>query len=84
LTKLCQSNHKFFQDIKTMKILTILSLMLLLSNCAGGNVSKVKFGKRCTAADNNGLKESSYVWVISKDALRSFDKRINKSNCLDS
>ncbi len=67
-----------------MKILTILSLMLLLSNCAGGNVSKVKFGKRCTAADNNGLKESSYVWVISKDALRSFDKRINKSNCLDS
>ncbi len=67
-----------------MKILTILSLMLLLSNCAGGNVSKVKFGKRCTAADNNGLKESSYIWVISKDALRSFDKRINKSNCLDS
>jgi len=47
-------------------------------------VAKVKFGKRCTAADNNGLKESSYVWVISKDALRSFDKRINKSNCLDS
>tara|TARA_X000001036_G_scaffold389421_1_gene386361 strand:- start:23 stop:226 length:204 start_codon:yes stop_codon:yes gene_type:complete len=67
-----------------MKILSILSLILLLSNCAGGNVAKIKFGKRCTAANDDGLKESSYVWVISKDALKSFDKRINKSNCLDS
>ena len=56
----------------------------MLSNCAGGNVAKIKFGKRCTAANDDGLKESSYVWVISKDALKSFDKRINKSNCLDS
>ena len=64
-----------------MKTLSILSLLLLLSNCAGGNFSSVKFGKRCTAADENGLKESSYIWVISKDALKSFDKRINKLNC---
>ena len=55
----------------------------MLTNCAGGNMAKVKFGKRCTAADKNGLKESSYVWVISKEALKSFDKRINKSNCSD-
>ena len=64
-----------------MKILSILSLLFILTNCAGGNVAKVKFGKRCTAADNSGLKESSYVWLVSKDALKSFDKRINKSNC---
>ncbi len=64
-----------------MKILSILFLFLILTNCAGGNVAKVKFGKRCTAADNSGLKESSYVWLVSKDALKSFDKRINKSNC---
>ncbi len=69
---------------ESMKILSILSLLLLLTNCAGSNVAKLKFGKRCTAADDNGLKESSYVWVISKDALKSFDKRINKSNCSDS
>ena len=55
----------------------------MLANCAGSNMAKVKFGKRCTAADENGLKESSYVWVISKEALKSFDKRINKSNCSD-
>tara|TARA_B100000941_G_scaffold289591_1_gene269309 strand:+ start:688 stop:891 length:204 start_codon:yes stop_codon:yes gene_type:complete len=67
-----------------MKILSILTLLLLVTNCAGGNMAKIKFGKKCTASDENGLKESSYVWVISKEALKSFDKRINKSNCSDS
>ena len=66
-----------------MKILSTFMLLLILTNCAGGNMAKVKFGKRCTAADENGLKESSFVWVISKEALKSFDKRINKSNCSD-
>ena len=67
-----------------MKILYILPLLVFLTSCAGGNVAKVKFGKRCTAADASGLKESSYIWLISKDALKSFDKRINKSNCFGS
>ena len=84
MTKLRQSKHKFLFDNVNMKTISIIILLLLLSNCAGGNVSKVKFGKRCTVADENGLKESSYVWVISKEALQSFDKRINKSNCIDS
>ncbi len=81
MTNLCQSKHRFFPHIISMKILSILSLLIFLTSCAGGNVAKVKFGKRCTAADENGLKESSYVWVISKEALKSFDKRINKLNC---
>ena len=38
----------------------------------------------CTTADASQLQESSYVWVVSKDAQKDFDKRINKSNCLDS
>ena len=67
-----------------MKILSILSLLLLLTNCAGGNMAKVKIGKRCTVSDTNQLQESSYVWFIDKDAVKDFDKRINKSNCLDS
>jgi len=66
-----------------MKILSTFMLLLMLTNCAGNKMAKVKFGKRCTAADENGLKESSYVWVISKEALKSFDKRINRSNCSD-
>ena len=67
-----------------MKILSILSLLLLLTNCAGGNMAKVKIGKRCTVSDTNQLQESSYVWLVSEDAIHDFDKRINKSNCLDS
>ena len=56
----------------------------MLANCAGGQMSSMKFGKRCTVSYTNQLQESSYVWFISKDAIQDFDKRINKSNCLDS
>lgn len=59
-------------------------MLLLLTNCANGNMAKVKIGKRCTTANADQLQESSYVWFISKEALKDFDKRINKSNCLDS
>ena len=67
-----------------MKILSVLSLLLLLTNCAGSNMAKIKFGPRCTASDTNQLQEKSYVWFVSKDAAKDFDKRINKANCLDS
>ncbi len=53
----------------------------MLVNCAGGNVAKIKFGKRCTAADAKGNFEASYVWFVSKESLNQFDKRINKNNC---
>ena len=67
-----------------MKIISTLILTLLLTNCVGGNVSQIKFGKKCTVADNNQLQESSYIWFVSEDALKDFDKRINKNNCLNS
>ena len=67
-----------------MKTLSIISLLFLLANCAGGQMSSMKFGKRCTVSDKNQLQESSFVWFVSKDAIQDFDKRINKSNCLDS
>ena len=67
-----------------MKTLSILSLLIFLTNCAGANVSSMKFGKRCTQSDANGLQESSYIWLISPDVKASFDARINKANCSDS
>ena len=67
-----------------MKILSILMLMILLTNCAGNNVAKIKFGKKCTAANAKQLQETSYIWFVSKEALGEFDKRINKDNCLNS
>ena len=46
-------------------------------------MAKVKIGKRCTVSNANQLQESSYIWLVGKDAIKDFDKRINKSNCLD-
>ena len=65
-----------------MKTLSIISLVLLFTNCSGGSLAKI--GKRCTVANADRLQESSYVWIVSKEAQKNFDKRINKSNCLDS
>ena len=68
-----------------MKTLMItLASLILLTNCTGGSIAKVKFGKKCTVADSRQLQESSYVWFVSSEALSNFDKRINKKNCLDS
>ena len=67
-----------------MKTLMILASLILLTNCTGGSIAKVKFGKKCTVADSSQLQESSYVWFVSSEALSNFDKRINKKNCLNS
>ena len=66
-----------------MKTLSILSLLFLLTNCSS-SLQEVKFGERCTKSDAKQLQEKSYVWFVSKDAAKDFDKRINKANCSDS
>ena len=66
-----------------MKTLSILSLLFLLTNCSS-SLQEVKFDERCTKSDAKQLQEKSYVWFVSKDAAKDFDKRINKANCLDS
>ena len=61
-----------------MKILSILSLFLLLSNCT---THSVKVGKRCTTAGADGSFEKSFVWFVDKETVKNFDKKINKENC---
>ena len=46
-----------------MRIFSIILLCLLLTGCAGGNVAKIKLGKKCTVADNNKLQEASFYLV---------------------
>ncbi len=79
-------NQSTKSDIKyiSMKILSIAALLLMLTNCAGGNVAKIKLGKKCTVADSKQIQESSLIWFVSKEALNDFDKRINKKHCLNS
>ena len=68
-----------------MKIISIAALLLMLTNCAGGNVAKqIKLGKKCTVANSKQIQESSFIWFVSKEALDDFDKRINKKHCLNS
>ena len=78
-----QSTKSDFKLI-IMKILSIAALLLMLTNCAGGNVAKIKLGKKCTVADSKQIQESSLIWFVSKEALDDFDKRINKKHCLNS
>ena len=78
-----QSTKSDFKLI-IMKILSIAALLLMLTNCAGGNVAKIKLGKKCTVADSRQIQESSLIWFVSKEALDDFDKRINKKHCLNS
>ena len=41
----------------------------------------VKLGKRCTPLDIDGTYERSFLWIVKKDNLKSFDNKINKLNC---
>ena len=61
-----------------MKALSILCLLLLLTNCTAHSV---KLGKRCTQADSDGSFEKSLVWLVDKETVKTFDKKINKENC---
>ena len=63
-----------------MKILSIAALLLMLTNCAGGNVAKIKLGKKCTVADSKQIQESSFIWFVSKEALEEFDERTGRSH----
>ena len=65
-----------------MKTLSIVALLFLLTNCAGGKTSKIFFGEKCTQADAKQVQESSLIWFVSKDSLDTFHKTVNKENCL--
>ncbi|MAV05898.1 MAG: hypothetical protein CMI71_02765 [Candidatus Pelagibacter sp.] len=61
-----------------MKIISILSLFLFLTNCS---THSVKLGKRCTTVGLDGSFEKSFVWFVDKETIKTFDKKINKENC---
>ena len=61
-----------------MKKLSIMCLFLLLANCTAHSV---KVGKRCTTAGQDGSFEKSFIWIVDKQTIKTFDKKINKKNC---
>ena len=61
-----------------MKILSLLSLFLFLANCSAHSV---KVGKRCTVPTADGSFEKSFVWIVDKTTIETFDQKIIKKNC---
>ena len=61
-----------------MKKITLILSTLLLTACSN---HMVKVGKRCTPLGSDNTYEKSFVWLVNKDNLRSFDEKINKMNC---
>ena len=70
---------KLISYIDNMKTLSILCLFLILANCS---TNSVKLGKRCTTPTADGSFEKSFVWVVDKSTVKTFDKKINKENCV--
>ena len=69
---------KLISYIDNMKTLSILCLFLILANCSA---NRVKLGKRCTSAGDDGSFEKSFIWFVDKETIKTFDKKINKENC---
>jgi hypothetical protein len=69
---------KVISYVYNMKILSTLCLFLILTNCSAHSV---KVGKRCTAPTADGSFEKSFVWIVDKTTVQSFDQKINKKNC---
>ena len=65
--------------IDTMKTLSILCLFLILTNCSA---HKLKVGKRCTTPTADGSFEKSFIWIVDKTSVKTFDTKINKENCI--
>ena len=61
-----------------MKKYISLILLILLTNCS---THSVKLGKKCTKLASDNTYEKSYVWIINKGNLETFDDKINKENC---
>ena len=61
-----------------MRIITFTIILLFLTNCS---THTVKLGKRCTKLASDNTYEKSLIWLIDKNSLNEFDKKINKENC---
>ena len=61
-----------------MKKITFILSALLLTACSN---HMVKVGKRCTPLGNDNTYEKSFVWLVNKANLESFNYKISKLNC---
>ena len=61
-----------------MKTILIILSFLFLTNCS---THTVKLGKKCTKVALNDTYEKSFVWIVNRENIKDFEKKINKKNC---
>ena len=61
-----------------MKIITLLLLFIIFSNCSSHSV---KFGKKCTKLAGDNTYQKSMVWIVDEGTGEAFQKNVNKKNC---
>ena len=61
-----------------MKTLLSILILILLTNCS---THSVKLGKKCTTISADNTYEKSFVWIVNKSNLESFEEKINKKKC---
>ena len=62
-----------------MKILPLILTLLLITNCS---THTVKLGKKCTKVASDNTYEKSFVWIVKRETINEFKKKINAENCL--
>ena len=64
--------------MKKLSLIFVMLALIALTNCT---THTVKLGKKCTQIASDSTYEKSFVWVVKKETVSAFDKKINKSNC---
>ena len=62
-----------------MKQLILIISLIFLTNCSSNSV--VKLGKKCTKIAADNTYEKSFVWIVDKKNLTTFESKISKENC---
>ena len=62
-----------------MKTLSIAALLLMLTNCAGGNVAKIKLGKKCTVGTQSRFKNPLLSGLFQKKLFKTSIKESIKN-----
>lgn len=54
--------------------------LIALTSCT---THTVKLGKKCTKVSLNSTYEKSFIWVVKKETVPTFEQKINEKNCLE-
>ena len=64
-----------------MKKIFNIFVMIILVTVTNCTTHTVKLGKKCTTVAENNTYEKSYVWIVKKETVSAFDKKIKEDNC---